>query len=328
MKHGTRALIAVIFAVLGAALPGHALTYRTYENPKIGIALSVPEEWEMRQERDGTVTINGSTGVLVVSARPRGTCTPESLRQHASLYVLNENPRLQNSGRKTVNGYSGWLFQYVTRNADDPLRGDTLCLLHDDSLLIVAFVTREWLYKATRPVFEECIRSIRLTTPPGKRALAPGYRRYEDRERAFRLQVPEEWTQGGDARMPIFSGEHGTLQIFTDSSARYLPGDGEILARAYVDKASYKMKSLARGKLDGHPAHFAFCTLPDRPDWVGCFIVLIRDQKLYVLKMAHHAEHRKALLEDVVRSFQFASDGAPPAPQVSQVEPTAAASTP
>jgi hypothetical protein len=122
--------------------------------------------------------------------------------------------------------------------------------------------------------------------------------------------------------MPIFSGEDGSLQIFTDGSARYLPGDGEILARAYVDKASYKLKSLARGKLDGHPAHFAFCTLPDRPEWVGCFVVLIRDQKLYVLKLSHHAERRKDLLDDIVRSFQFTGESAA-APQVSRASDSA-----
>jgi hypothetical protein len=137
------------------------------------------------------------------------------------------------------------------------------------------------------------------------RPLAPGFRRYEDREHTFRMQVPESWTQQGDPRMPVFSGEDGSLQVFTDSSARYLPGDGEILARAYVDKANYKLKTLARGKLDGQAAHFAFCTLPDQPDWVGCFIVLIRDQKLLVLKLAHEAERRKSLLDDVLRSFQF-----------------------
>jgi hypothetical protein len=287
----------------------------------------VPEEWESRTERDGTVTINGSTGVLVVSARPRGACTPETLPQQAAVYVLNDNTRLQNSGRKTVNGASGWLFQYVTKNADDPLRGDTFCLLHEDSLIVIAFVTREWLYKATRPVFEQCINSIRLGTPPGMRPLTTGYRRYEDREHAFRLQVPENWSQQGEARMPVFSGEDGTLQIFTDSSARYLPGDGEILARAYVDKASYKLKTLAKGKLDGQIAHFAFCTLPEQPDWVGCFIVLIRDQKLCVLKLSHNPERRKTLLDDIVHSFQFVSESTAAAvPSASSESKTAQAS--
>ena len=36
--------------------------------------------------------------------------------------MLNENTRLCNSGRKTINGTPGWLFQYVTKNPDDPLR--------------------------------------------------------------------------------------------------------------------------------------------------------------------------------------------------------------
>jgi hypothetical protein len=325
MTPGTRCLTMVALAWLGGALPAHALTYRTYEDPRLGISLSVPEEWESRPERDGTVTINGSTGVLVVSARPRGTCTPETLPQQAAVYVLNDNTRLQNSGRKTVSGVSGWLFQYVTKNADDPLRGDTFCLLHEDSLIVIAFVTREWLYKATRPVFEQCINSIRLTTPAGMLPLNTGYRRYEDREHTFRLQVPDNWSQQGDARMPVFSGEFGSLQIFTDSSARYLPGDGEILARAYVDKASYKLKSLARGKLDGLPAHFAFCTLPEQPDWVGCFIVLIRDQKLLVLKVAHNPEHRKTLLDDIVHSFQFATETTAAAPAASPANKTAQA---
>ena len=35
---------------------------------------------------DGTVTISGSTGVLVVSARPRSGCTPQNLSQHAARY--------------------------------------------------------------------------------------------------------------------------------------------------------------------------------------------------------------------------------------------------
>lgn len=325
MTPGTRCLTMVALICLGGAVPAHALTYRTYDNPRLGISLSVPEEWETRPERDGTVTINGSTGVLVVSARPRGSCTPETLPQQAAVYVLNDNTRLQNSGRKTVTGASGWLFQYVTKNADDPLRGDTFCLLHEDSLIVVAFVTREWLYKATRPVFEQCISSIRLTTPPGLHPLAAGYRRYEDREHAFRLQVPDNWSQQGDARMPVFSGEDGSLQIFTDSTARYLPGDGEILARAYVDKASYKLKTLARGKLDGQNAHFAFCTLPEQPDWVGCFVVLIRDQKLFVLKLAHNPERRKTLLDDIVRSFQFATEANAAAPGAGAASKTAQA---
>jgi hypothetical protein len=38
--------------------------------------------------------------------------------------------------------------------------------------------------------------------------------------------------------------------------------------------------------------------------------------------MAHHVERRKSLLDDVIRSFQFATDGAT-APQVSRAGETA-----
>ena len=86
-----------------------------------------------------------------------------------------------------VNGVPGWLFQYTTRDADDPLFGDTLCLLHEDWLVAVAFATREWLYAATRPVFETAIRSLRLRTPDGMRPLARGFRRFEDPRGAYRL---------------------------------------------------------------------------------------------------------------------------------------------
>src|SRR4051812_20599628 len=87
MNRGTRCLMLTALASLGLARSGSALDYRTYENPHLGVTLSVPQEWETREDPDGTVTISGSTGVLVVSARPRSGCTPQNLRQHAARYV-------------------------------------------------------------------------------------------------------------------------------------------------------------------------------------------------------------------------------------------------
>ena len=70
-----------------------------------------------------------------------------------------------------------------------------------------------------------------------------------------RFARPAAWqATSGDASTPAFAGEDGTLQIMVDGAARYLPGDAEILAKAYVNRAHYKLISLAPGKLDTRTA--------------------------------------------------------------------------
>jgi hypothetical protein len=290
----------------GASGAARAIEYRTYVNPRLGLSLSIPAEWETSEGKDGSLTVTGSAGVLVVSARPRGAATEETLREYALAYVRGANVRLQNSGRKTVNGVPGWLFQYVTRDPEDPLRGDTLCLIHENWLVAVAFATREWLYAASRPVFETAIHSLRLQTPHGMRPLSRGFRRYEDPRGSFRLQVPESWQLTSSANsLPFFAGGDGTLQVIVDGGSRYLAGDAEILARAYVQRASYRLDKLSPGKIDSQPAQFAYCVPNDASDWRGCFVVMIREGKLYVLKIAYHGEGSEARVREIVDGFQF-----------------------
>jgi hypothetical protein len=306
---------AGIVAALGSAAgAAHAIEYRTYDNPQLGLSLSIPAEWETSEGKDGSLTVTGSAGVLVVSARPRGEATEETLRQYALSYVRGANVRLQNSGRKTVNGVPGWLFQYVTRDPEDPLRGDTLCLLHENWLVAVAFATREWLYAASRPVFDTAIHSLRLQTPHGMRPLTRGFRRFEDPRGNFRLQVPESWQLASSANsLPFFAGADGTLQVIVDGGSRYLAGDTEILARAYVQRASYRLQKLTPGKIDSQPGQFAYCVPNDASDWKGCFVVMVREGKLYVLKIAYQGETGEARVREIVEGFQFlpvrAADG-------------------
>jgi hypothetical protein len=290
----------------GATRAAWGIEYRTYSNPKYGLSLSVPVEWELTESSDGSLTFTGSTGVLVLNARPRGAATQERLRDYALAYVRGANIRLRNSGRKTVNGNPGWLFQYSTCDPEDPLRGDTLCLLHESWLVAVAFATREWLYSASRPVFETAIQSLKLETPAGMRSLAHGFRRFEDPRGSYRLQVPEGWqlTSSGGG-LPFFAGTDGTLQVIVDRDSRYLPGDAEILARAYVGRASYRLQRLVTGEMDGYPAHFAYCTPTDRSGWQGCFVVSVRDGRLYLLKIAYAGEATGRRVREIVTSFQF-----------------------
>lgn len=298
---------AGVGVLLGLATgAAQAIEYRTYENPRLGLSLSIPAEWETSEGKDGSLTVTGSAGVLVVSARPRGEATEETLREYALAYVRGANVRLQNSGRKTVNGVPGWLFQYVTRDPEDPLRGDTLCLLHENWLVAVAFATREWLYAASRPVFETAIGSLHLQTPHGMRPLTRGFRRYEDPRGSFRLQVPESWQLTSSANsLPFFAGPDGTLQVIVDGGSRYLAGDAEILARAYVQRASYRLEKLTPGKIDAQPAQFAYCLPSDNSDWRGCFVVMVRDAKLYVLKIAYQGDGAEARVRQIVEGFQF-----------------------
>jgi hypothetical protein len=263
-------------------------------------------EWEVSEAKDGSLTITGSTGVLVVSARPRGAATMETLREHALAYVRSGNVRIRNSGRKTVQGATGWLFQYMTRDPDDPLCGDTLCLLHENWMIAVAFATRQWLYAASRPVFETAIGSLKLGTPEGLRPLTRGFRRYEDPRGSFRLQVPDSWQLTSTTNhLPYFAGPDGTMQVIVDSGSRYLSGDSEILARAYVERAGYRVQKVEPGQIDAQPAQFAYCSATDGSEWEGCFVVSVREGKLYVLKIAFQGREGEARVQEIVNSFQF-----------------------
>jgi hypothetical protein len=302
------------------------MKYRTYQSTKYGYSLAVPAEWELRQEKDSTITFTGSTGVLVISIRPRAGCTPETLPTYAGQFVLSDKVKVLHQGKRTANGNQGWLYQYQTKDASDTLRGDTICLLNEDSLYIVAFVTRDWLYDASRVVFENAISSLKLFPPAGVEPLAQGYRRFEDVALGFRLQVPAAWqATSSDAASPTFAGDDGTLQIMVDGNARYLPGDAEILAKAYVARAHYKLTSLASGRLDGQPAFFAYCEPPDKPEWGGCFIIFVRQQRLHILKIAYHRTVRKDVVQGIAGSFQFlghAAARAKPVAKISQVPKT------
>jgi hypothetical protein len=295
-------LAAVFVTATGAA---HAIEYRTYTNTRLGLSLAIPAEWETVEGKDGTITVTGSTGVLVVSARSRGGATDATLRQHALAYVRGANVRIHNSGRKTVDGVPGWLFQYTTRDPDDPLRGDTLCLLHENWLVAVAFATREWLYAASRPIFESAIHSLKLKTPEGMLPLSRGFRRFEDPSGRYRLQVPAEWQlTSSKGSLPFFAGRDGTLHVLVDGGSRYLAGDAEILARAYVQRASYRLQKLVAGEIDSHAAQLAYCEPTDRDGWQGCFAVTVREGKLYVLKIAYQGDGETRVRE-ILSSFQF-----------------------
>jgi hypothetical protein len=304
--------VAVTLASAGRATA--AMKYRSYHSARYGYSLVVPAEWETRLEKDATTTFTGSTGVLVISVRPRAGCTPETLPNYAAQFVLSDKVKVLNKGKRTANGNQGWLFQYQTNDPTDTLRGDTICLLNEDYLYLIAFVTRDWLYDASRVVFEKAIASLKLSTPAGVQPLAQGFRRFEDLAHGFRLQVPAEWqATSGDAATPAFAGADGTLQILVDAAARYLPGDAEILAKAYVNRAHYKLVSLAAGKLDGQPAYFAYCEPPDKPDWGACFIVFVRQSRLHVLKIGYHQGTGKDVVQEIAGSFQFLN--APAAPR-------------
>jgi len=298
--------LAIGVLAVGTARAAEGIEYRFHQSARLGLSLSIPKEWEVTEAKDGSLTVTGSAGVLVVSARPRGAATVETLREHALAYVKNGNVRIRNSGRKTVQGVPGWLFQYVTRDPDDPLCGDTLCLLHENWMIAVAFATREWLYVASRPVFETAIQSLKLGTPEGMRPLNRGFRRYEDPKGAFRLQVPEAWALTSTThQQPFFAGPDGTLQVIVDGGSRYLSGDAEILARAYVERAGYRLQKVAPGTIDGQPAQFAYCAAADRSGWEGCFVVSVRDGKLFVLKIAYQGRGGEARVAEIVTSFQF-----------------------
>jgi hypothetical protein len=298
--------LAIAVLAAGAARAAEGLEYRSYHSARLGLTLSIPREWEVSEAKDGSLTVTGSAGVLVVSARPRGATTVETLREYALAYVKQGNVRVRNSGRKTVQGVPGWLFQYVTRDSDDPLRGDTLCLLHESWMIAVAFATREWLYAASWPVFETAIQSLKLGTPEGMRPLNRGFRRYEDPKGIFRLQVPDAWQLTSTThQQPFFAGPDGTLQVIVDGSSRYLPGDAEILARAYVERAGYRLQKVSPGQIDGQPAQFAYCAAADPSGWEGCFVVCVREGKLFVLKIAFQGPEGASRVAEIVTSFQF-----------------------
>jgi hypothetical protein len=305
------AVLGVVATLAVAGRAGAAMKYRTFQSTKYGYSLVVPAEWDERQEKDSTLTFTGSTGVLVISVRPRGGCTPETLAKYSQQFVLSDKVKVLNQGKRTANGSAGWLYQYQTKDQSDTLRGDTICLLNEDSLYIIAFVTRDWLYDASRVIFERALASLKLFPPEGLEPLAQGYRRFEDPAHGFRLQVPAAWqATSDDASTPAFAGDDGTLQILVDGNARYLAGDAEILARAYVSRAHYKLASVAPGKLDGQPAYFAYCEPPDKPDWGACFIVFVRHQKLHILKIAYHRTLRKDVVQQIAGSFQFTGHAA------------------
>src|SRR5437588_6931273 len=296
--------VAAVLASAGQATA--AMQFRTFKSTKYGYSLAVPSEWEERQEENDTITFTGSSGVLVISLRPRAGTTWEALPTYAAQFVLSDKVKVLNKGKRTANGNPGWLYQYQTKDSTDTLRGDTICLLNEDSLYLVAFVTRDWLYDASRIVFEKAVTSLKLFTPEGMQPLAAGYRRFEDVAHGFRLQLPAAWqATSGDATAPAFAGEDGTLQILGAGNARYLAGDAEILAKSYVARARYKLSSLATGKLDGQPAYFAYCDPPDKPEWGACFIVFVRQQRLHVLKIAYHQATRKDVVREIAGSFQF-----------------------
>lgn len=298
--------LAIGLLGISAARAAEGMEYRTHQSARLGISLSIPKEWEVAEAKDGSLTVTGSTGVLVVSARPRGAATVQTLREHALAYVKSGNVRIRNSGRKTVQGVEGWLFQYLTRDAEDPLFGDTLCLLHDNWMIAVAFATRQWLYGASRPVFETAIQTLKLGTPEGMRPLTRGFRRFEDAKRSFRLQVPDSWQLAStSSQQPFFAGPDGTLQVIVDTGSRYLTGDAEILARAYVERAGYRLERVTTGPIDGQPGQFAYCTATDRSGWEGCFVVSVRDGRLYVLKIAYQGGDGQARVQEIVTSFQF-----------------------
>ena len=59
-------------------------------------------------------TFTGSTGVLVVSLRPRAGCAWETLPTYAAQFVLSNKVKVLNKGKRTANGNPGWLYQYQT----------------------------------------------------------------------------------------------------------------------------------------------------------------------------------------------------------------------
>jgi len=319
------AVLGVVAMLASAGQATAAMRFRTFQSTKYGYSIAVPSEWEMRQEKNDTITFTGSTGVLVISLRPRAGTTWETLPTYASQFVLSDKVKVLNKGKRTANGNPGWLYQYQTKDATDTLRGDTICLLNEDSLYLVAFVTRDWLYDASRIVFEKAVTSLKLFTPEGMQPLAAGYRRFEDVAHGFRLQLPAAWqATSGDAATPAFAGEDGTLQILVDGNARYLTGDAEILAKSYVARAHYKLSSLASGKLDGQPAYFAYCEPPDKPEWGACFIVFVRADRLHVLKISYQQARRKDVVQEIAGSFQFLDHPSPaaktkPAAKISRV---------
>lgn len=319
------AVLGVAATLAPAGRATAAMSFRTFKSTKYGYSLAVPSEWELRQEKNDTITFTGSTGVLVVSLRPRAGATWETLPTYSAQFVLSDKVKVLNKGKRTANGNPGWLYQYQTTDATDTLRGDTICVLNEDSLYIVAFVTRDWLYDASRIVFEKAVTSLKLFTPDGLQPLASGYRRFEDVAHGFRLQLPASWqATSGDAAAPAFAGEDGTLQILVDGNAHYLPGDAEILAKSYVARAHYKLASLASGKLDGQPAYFAYCDPPDKPEWGACFIVFVRGQRLHVLKISYQQARRKDVVQEIAGSFQFLDRASPssatkPAAKISRV---------
>jgi hypothetical protein len=323
------AMIGVVATLASAGRAAAAMKYRVYQSPKYGYSMVVPAEWEERKEKDGTTTFTGSTGVLVVNVRPRSGCTPETLAAYSAQFVVSDKIKLLNKGPRTAAGNRGFMFQYQTKEAADTLRGDTICLLNEDTLLIMAFVTRDWLYDASRVVFEKAIASMKLSAPEGMTPLTQGFRRFEDLAHGFRLQVPAAWqTTSSDAGSPGFAGDDGTLQILVDTGARYLSGDTEILAKAYVNRAQYKLAHLATGKLDGQPAQFAYCDLPDKPEWGACFIVFVRQERLHVLKIAYHQTRRKDLVQEIAGSFQFLAAPAEPRKPTTKLSRTSSQKSP
>ena len=78
--------VAAVLASAGRATA--AMQFRTFHSTKYGYSLAVPSEWEERQEKNDTITFTGSSGVLVISLRPRAGTTWEALPTYGSLLTL------------------------------------------------------------------------------------------------------------------------------------------------------------------------------------------------------------------------------------------------
>src|ERR1051326_124511 len=98
------AILSVAVTLASAGRASAAMNYKTYQSAKYGYSLAVPSEWEQRPEKDDTATFTGSTGVLVVSIRPRSGCTAESLPNYGRQFVVTEKVKVLTQGKRTANG--------------------------------------------------------------------------------------------------------------------------------------------------------------------------------------------------------------------------------
>src|SRR5437879_4770635 len=93
------AFLSVAAIIAAPSRAAAAMKFRPHQSIRDGYSLVVPAEWEERQEKESTVTFTGSTGVLVISLRPRGGCTPEHLANYAGQFVLSDKVKVLHQGK-------------------------------------------------------------------------------------------------------------------------------------------------------------------------------------------------------------------------------------